>query len=105
MERHVLRDGVITETWTFEGDNVSVERSLDIEPVLESVAEIASNTGGKSALGYHVGRIDHITAANYAKARGIALRDLIYHPGYSAELLALCKSRDFRKLSPTEGKA
>lgn len=82
----------------------TIQRSADVEVVADDVAAKHSQTLGKTTLGWHVGSIPVALMAEYAQKRGVPMWDLC-KPEYASELLRLCTDSDYRKFSPTGGKA
>lgn len=105
MRKFIDTDGHIPEEWTLSDDSVTVRRFMDVEPVIEDVEAKRSQTGGKSKLGWHIGSIPETVCQEYARLRGISFTDLLYNPAYGDELVRLCQMQEYRKFSPTEGKA
>lgn len=86
-------------------DTFTVQRTADVQAVADDVAAKHSQTLGKTELGWHVGSIPVVVLQQYAHARGIQNFWDLCTPAYADELMALCQSSDYRKFSPTEGKA
>ena len=107
MKRVVDTFDGITETLHFdEAENTfSIQRTADITVVADDVAEKHAATLGKSAMGWHVGSIPLALLSEYAAKRGIANMWDLAKPEYAGELLRLCTDSDYRKFSPTGGKA
>ncbi len=82
-----------------------IERTQDVEPTLDAVAAEHSATGGKSDGLWHVGSVPMVILVDYAKKRGLPDHWALLRPEYASELMALVTGRDFRRFSPTEGKA
>jgi hypothetical protein len=99
-------DGV-TETLHYDemADTFSIHRTADITAVADDVAAKHSQTLGKTELGWHIGAIPVSLLEQYAQMRGIANPWDLCTPAYADELLALCTNADFRKFSPTGGRA
>jgi hypothetical protein len=99
-------DGV-TETLHYDemADTFSIHRTADITVVADDVAAKHSQTLGKTELGWHIGAIPVALLEQYAAMRGIANPWDLCTPAYADELLALCTNSDFRKFSPTGGRA
>lgn len=97
-------DGV-SEYLTVDGDEAIIERVFDVEPVIDDVAAKRSQTLGKTELGWHIGAIPVGILQDYATKRGIPNMWDLCKPEYAGELLALCQDSDYRKFSPTDGKA
>lgn len=105
VRRFIDTDGVIPEEWTLTDTEATVRQFMDVEPVIERVARQRAETGGRCALGYNVGSVPYPVAMHYARTRGIEVSDLLFNPAYGSELVALCQAREYRKFSPSEGKA
>ena len=105
--RFVDNSTVVPETWEFDaaGDLSSIKLSADVQPVIGMVDHKRELNGGKSELGWHVATLHMVHVVEHAHARGISPSDLLYNPAYGDELMRLCRSRDLRKFSPTEGRA
>lgn len=101
-----VMDGV-TETVHFDelSETFTVQHSQDVQAVVDDVAAKHSQTLGKSELGWHIGSIPVTVLEGYAKARGIANFWDLCTPAYADELMALCQDADYRKFSPTGGRA
>jgi len=107
MKRVVdVTDGV-TETIHFdEAENTfSIQRTADVQAVADDVAAKHSQTLGKTELGWHIGSIPVALLQEYAAARGIVNFWDLCTPAYADELMRLCTDSDFRKFSPTGGRA
>jgi hypothetical protein len=98
-------DSTIPEEWTLGDDGAMVRRFQDVEPIVADVEAKRAATGGKCGLGWHIGSIPEAVAQEYARLRGIEFSDLLYNPAYADELVRLCQMQEYRKFSPTEGKA
>lgn len=107
MGRLVDQVDGITETLHFdEADNTfTISRTADVQSVADDVAAKHSQTLGKTALGWHVGSIPVALLEQYAALRGIKNVWDLCTPAYADELMALCQNSDYRKFSPTGGKA
>lgn len=107
MERLLdVVDGVV-ETLHFDDseNQFTIRRTQDVQAVADDVAAKHSQTLGKSELGWHIGSIPVTVLAEYAQTRGIANFWDLCTPAYADELMALCTNSDFRKFSPTGGRA
>lgn len=99
-------DGVAETLHYDDSENTfTIKRTADVEAVAEDVAAKHSQTLGKCDLGWHVGSIPVALMAEYAQARGIANMWDLCTPAYADELLRLCTDSDYRKFSPTGGRA
>lgn len=101
-----VADGV-TETFHYDDmtDQFGIEYTADIEAVADDVAIKHSATLGKSALGWHIGSIPLPLLQQYAASRGISNFWDLCKPEYAGEIVRLCQDSDYRKFSPTGGKA
>jgi hypothetical protein len=99
-------DGV-AETLHFDeaADTFTIKRAADVEAVVDDVAAKHSQTLGKCEMGWHVGAIPLVVLQEYAHARGIANMWDLCTPAYADELMRLCTDSDYRKFSPTGGRA
>ena len=97
----------ITETLHFDEseDQFTIHRTADVQVVADDVAEKHAHSLGKSALGWHVGSIPLALLEQYAHQRGIKNPYDLCKPEYAGELIKLCTDADYRKFSPTGGKA
>lgn len=97
----------ITETLHYDDteDSFTIQRTADLQVVADDVAEKHSATLGKSDMGWHIGSIHFSVLEAYAKARGIQNPWDLCTPAYADELVALCTDSDYRKFSPTGGRA
>lgn len=107
MQRLIDTVDGVTETLHFDEaeSTFTIKRAVDVEAVVEDVAAKHSQTLGKSDLGWHVGSIPVVLLQEYASARGIANMWDLCTPAYADELMRLCQSSDYRKFSPTGGRA
>lgn len=107
MERIVDQVDGVTETLHFdESENTfTIKRTADVQAVADDVAEKHSQTLGKCELGWHIGSIPVPLLEAYAHSRGIANPWDLCTPAYADELMALCLDSDYRKFSPTGGRA
>lgn len=83
----------------------TVQRSQDVQAVADDVAAKHAQTLGKCDLGWHIGSIPVAVMQEYATARGIANFWDLCTPAYADELMSLCQNSDYRKFSPTGGRA
>lgn len=83
----------------------TIERVSDLQVVADDVAIKHSMTGGKTELGWHIGSIPTHLLESYAQKRGIPNMWDLCKPEYAAELMQLCTDSDYRKFSPTGGRA
>lgn len=99
-------DGM-TETFHFDEQEqkFGLEYTADVQVVADDVAAKHSQTLGKSELGWHVGSIPVPLLLQYAASRGISNPWDLMKPEYAGELVRLCTDADYRKFSPTGGKA
>lgn len=99
-------DGV-TETLHFDESEqtFSIQRTADLQAVADDVSAKHSQTLGKCGLGWHIGSIPVALLQQYAAARGIANFWDLATPAYADELARLCTDSDYRKFSPTGGRA
>jgi hypothetical protein len=97
----------ITETMHYDeaADTFTIARTADVQAVADDVAAKHSQTLGKCEMGWHVGSIPMVTLFEYARQRGIANPWDLMKPEYAGELMRLCTDSDYRKFSPTGGKA
>lgn len=99
-------DGILETLHFDEGENTfTIKRSQDVEAVVEDVSAKHSQTLGKTTMGWHIGSIPLTVMAEYAQSRGIANMWDLCKPEYAAEMVRLCTDSDYRKFSPTGGKA
>lgn len=107
MERVVdVVDGVV-ETLHYDDaeEKFTIKRTQDLSAVVEDVAAKHSQTLGKTELGWHIGEIPVTLLAEYAQVRGVANMWDLLTPAYADELMRLCTDSDYRKFSPTGGRA
>ena len=107
MKRVVDTVDGITETFHFdEAENkFALEYTADVQAVADDVAAKHSQTLGKSELGWHVGSIPIAVLQQYAAHRGISNMWDLCKPEYASELMRLCMDSDYRRFSPTGGRA
>lgn len=95
--------GTIEEFIDGDGDTFHVKKTFDVEPTLNSAAELRSNGATKSADGqyWHVGRLDVNVYAMWLKEAGVSWDDT-----KAAEEVVRKKlmNGDFSKFRVHEGK-
>lgn len=107
MKRFVDEVDGVSEYISYDdaAETFSVERVVDLQSVVDDVAAKQTQTLGKTEFGWHIGSLHPVLLMKYAKARGIANFWDLLKPEYASEIVRLCQDSDYRKFSPTEGKA
>lgn len=102
----------ITETTVIEdrtdgGVDMRVSYSYDAEPTLKAVHNSHMETGGKSKTNelWHIGEIPVVLLMDMARRFGLDNYLELTKPEFMPYVVALCRDGDFRRLSPTGGKA
>ena len=98
-------DGV-TEHLHVHDDTIAIERSVDVQPVIDAVHQEASTTGGWSPSHglRHIAEIPEVVLQAHAHRRGIANYMDLLKPAYRKELLSIITDPDFRAFSPSGGR-
>ena len=93
------------ETLHVHDDAIALERSVDVQPVVDAVHVEAMTTGGWSPSRElrHVAEIPEGILQAHAHRRGIANYMYLLKPGYRKELLSIITDPDFRMFSPSGG--
>jgi len=107
MKRFVDEVDGVSEYISYDdaAETFTIQRTADLQAVADDVAAKHSQTLGKTELGWHIGSIPVPLLQQYAQTRGIANFWDLCTPAYADELMALCQNADYRKFSPTDGKA
>lgn len=98
--RHLIGrhwDGDICETWWGDDvtNEVTIERSHDVQSVLDMVAAVnAEGTPVHDGIGGALGEIDPVLAAAYCAERGIDVAKFLYSNEYRDEVKRFFKIHD-----------
>ena len=106
MKRHLETVDGVVETFHADEDRFAIQRTADVEPVIEDVHASHMATGGWSPSRElrHIAEIPEIILQNHAQSRGIENYMDLLKTEYRGELLALICDSDFRAFSPSGGK-
>lgn len=98
-------DGV-AEHLHVHDDSIAIERTVDVQPVVDAVHASAMLTGGWSPSRElrHIAEIPEVILQAHAHRRGIANYMDLLKPAYRKELLSIITDPDFRMFSPSGGK-
>ena len=93
------------ETLHVHDDAIAIQRTVDVQPVVDAVRIEAATTGGWSPTRElrHIGEIPEGILQAHAQRRGIANYMDLLKPGYRKELLSIITDPDFRLFSPSGG--
>lgn len=95
-------NGIKTDMELVEGALV-VQRSADVEPLIEHLAGLRQDSDGKSDSGelYHVGDIPYIVIEQYCNEQGVTFADFMRDDTHIKRILM---NPDFSKFRVWQGK-
>lgn len=95
--------GITTRMALDSEGRLIVQRSHDVEPLLDHLAELRATTNGKSKSGelYHVGDLDPVVVEDYIKQAGITFQDFITDDAHIKRILM---NPDFSKFRVWQGR-